>query len=49
MITTVRFASVTDADTDEAMGFCVDALRLKVLRETPLPFGNTFMLQEGGL
>lgn len=51
MITNLRFVSVTVTDIDEAMRFYVDTLGLKVVRETPLPGGNRFVmvaLPEGG-
>lgn len=44
MITNLRFVSVTVTDIDEAMSFYVDTLGLKVLRETPLPGSNRFVM-----
>lgn len=44
MITNVRFASVTVTDIDEAMRFYTETLGLPVVRETPLPGGNRFVM-----
>lgn len=44
MITRMRFASVTVTDIDEALAFYRDALGFRVVRETPLPGGNRFVM-----
>lgn len=44
MIDSVRFVSVTVTDIDAAMHFYADVLGFRVVRETPLPGGNRFVM-----
>ncbi|MHB0978915.1 MAG: VOC family protein [Thermoleophilia bacterium] len=48
MITRVRFASLAVGDIDVSYDFYVNKLGFQPQVDTPLPDGNTFMLQEGG-
>lgn len=46
MITSMRFASITVTDIDEALAFYRDTLGFRIVRETPLPGGNRFVMAE---